>query len=236
MEIIPAIDLKNGCAVRLYKGDMNSAKIYSNEPSELAKAFEDLGASYLHIVDLDGAIAGEAISFNVVEKIAKSTKLKIEIGGGIRNEERIKDYLNAGAKRVILGSVALKDPEFTKQMASKYEVVVGIDVNNGMVAVEGWVEVSKVKGSELAKLYANAGVSAIITTDISKDGTLSGVNVELSDEIARASGIATIASGGVRDISDIERILEFPSIAGVIVGKAYYEGTLDLKTAFTMTK
>lgn len=234
MEIIPAIDLKESKAVRLFKGEMDSAKIYSNEPWDLAKSFEDLGARYLHIVDLDGAIAGEALNFNVIEKIASKTSLKIEVGGGIRDEKRIKDYFNLGVERVILGSVALKEPEFTKEMAKKYKIVVGIDLKDEMVATHGWVNVSEISGEKLAKSYANAGVCAIITTDISKDGTLSGVNTELTAKIADASGIATIASGGVRDIKDIERILEFPQIAGVIVGKAYYEGTLDLGQAFKM--
>lgn len=235
MEIIPAIDLKDGKAVRLYKGEMNSAKIYSNEPSELAKIFEDLGAKYLHIVDLDGAIAGEAINFDTIEKITSKTSLKVEVGGGIRDERRIKDYFNLGIERAILGSIALKDPDFTAKMAKLYKIVVGIDLKDGMVATHGWVEVSDMSGASLAKTYANAGIEAIITTDISKDGTLSGVNTALTNEIAKASGIPTIASGGVRDIGDIERILEFSSIAGVIVGKAYYEGTLDLKEAFKLT-
>lgn len=234
MEIIPAIDLKEGKAVRLFKGEMESAKIYSNEPWDLAKSFEDLGAKYLHIVDLDGAIAGEALNFSVIETIASKTSLKIEVGGGIRDEKRIKDYFNLGTERVILGSVALKEPDFTKEMAKRYKIVVGIDLNNGKVATHGWVNVSDISGEQLAKSYANSGICAIITTDISKDGTLSGVNAALTAKIADASGIATIASGGVRDINDIEKILNFPQIAGVIVGKAYYEGTLDLKEAFKM--
>lgn len=234
MEIIPAIDLKESKAVRLFKGKMDSAKIYENDPAQLAKKFEDLGAKYLHIVDLDGAIAGEAVNFSVIEKIASKTSLKIEVGGGIRDEARIKDYLNLGVERVILGSVALKEPDFTKEMAKRYKIVVGIDLNNGKVATHGWVNVSEISGEELAKSYANSGVCAIITTDISKDGTLSGVNADLTAQIADASGIATIASGGVRDLSDISKLLEFSQIAGVIVGKAYYEGTLDLQKAFKM--
>lgn len=236
MEIIPAIDLKDAKAVRLFKGQMSSAKIYSNEPSELAKIFEDFGAKYLHIVDLDGAIAGDAVNFKIIEKIASKTSLKIEVGGGIRDEARIKDYINLGVERVILGSVALKDQNFTKEMAKHYKIVVGIDLQDEKVATHGWVNVSEISGEELAKSYMDAGLDAIITTDISKDGTLSGVNAKLTAKIAKASKTPTIASGGVRDINDIYKLLEYPQIAGVIVGKAYYEGTLDLKKAFELAK
>ena len=232
MEILPAIDLKEGLAVRLSKGLMESAKIYSKNPEDLAKKFEDFGAKYLHLVDLDGAFAGEAVNFKTIEKIVRSTNLKVEVGGGIRNEERIKDYLNLGVYRFILGSVALKNPNFVREMAPKYNIVVGIDAKDGMVATEGWAEVSDMKATKLAELYAGAGVGAIICTDISKDGMLSGVNVGFTEAIAQASGIDTIASGGVKDISDIIACKNSGKIAGVIVGKAYYEGTIDLKEAF----
>ncbi|ABS51650.1 1-(5-phosphoribosyl)-5-[(5-phosphoribosylamino)methylideneamino]imidazole-4-carboxamide isomerase [Campylobacter hominis] len=236
MEILPAIDLKNGFAVRLKKGEMNSAKIYSDKPWELAEKFADLGAKWLHIVDLDGAFAGEAKNAKTIEKIVKSTNLKIEVGGGIRDEERIKFYKNSGVSRFILGSAALKNPEFVKQMAKKYKIAVGIDAKNGFVATEGWAEVSNIKACELAKIYADAGVEAIICTDISKDGMLSGVNVKFSEEIAKSSGIKTIASGGVKDLSDIKALKQSGKIYGVIVGKAYYEGSIDLKEAFLIAK
>lgn len=236
MEILPAIDLKNGFAVRLKKGEMNSAKIYSDKPWELAEKFSDLGAKWLHIVDLDGAFAGEAKNAKTIEKIVKSTNLKIEVGGGIRDEERIKFYKNSGVSRFILGSAALKNPEFVKQMAKKYKIAVGIDAKNGFVATEGWAEVSNIKACELAKIYADAGVEAIICTDISKDGMLSGVNVKFSEEIAKSSGIKTIASGGVKDLSDIKALKQSGKIYGVIVGKAYYEGSIDLKKAFLIAK
>ena len=236
MEILPAIDLKNGFAVRLKKGEMNLAKIYSDKPWELAEKFADLGAKWLHIVDLDGAFAGEAKNAKTIEKIVKSTNLKIEVGGGIRDEERIKFYKNLGVSRFILGSAALKNPEFVKQMAKKYKIAVGIDAKNGFVATEGWAEVSNIKACELAKIYADAGVEAIICTDISKDGMLSGVNVKFSEEIAKSSGIKTIASGGVKDLSDIKALKQSGKIYGVIVGKAYYEGSIDLKEAFLIAK
>lgn len=232
MEIFPAIDLKQGCAVRLSKGEMQSAKIYSKDPCELAKKFEDLGAKWLHLVDLDGAFAGEAVNFKAIERIVKSTRLRVEVGGGIRDEARIKEYLNLGVDRFILGSVALKNPDFVKQMAKLYRIVVGIDAKEGLVATEGWAELSRVKATDLARDYADAGVCAIICTDISRDGMLSGVNVEFSRSIAKASGIDTIASGGVKDMNDIIALKNAGSIAGLIVGKAYYEGTLDLKKAF----
>lgn len=232
MEIFPAIDLKQGCAVRLSKGEMQSAKIYSKDPCELAKKFEDLGAKWLHLVDLDGAFAGEAVNFKAIERIVKSTRLRVEVGGGIRDEARIKEYLNLGVDRFILGSAALKNPDFVKQMAKLYRIVVGIDAKEGLVATEGWAELSRVKATDLARDYADAGVCAIICTDISRDGMLSGVNVEFSRSIAKASGIDTIASGGVKDMNDIIALKNAGLIAGVIVGKAYYEGTLDLKKAF----
>ena len=232
MEIFPAIDLKQGCAVRLSKGEMQSAKIYSKDPCELAKKFEDLGAKWLHLVDLDGAFAGEAVNFKAIERIVKSTRLRVEVGGGIRDEARIKEYLSLGVDRFILGSAALKNPDFVKQMAKLYRIVVGIDAKEGLVATEGWAELSRVKATDLARDYADAGVCAIICTDISRDGMLSGVNVEFSRSIAEASGIDTIASGGVKDMSDIIALKNAELIAGVIVGKAYYEGTLDLKKAF----
>jgi 1-(5-phosphoribosyl)-5-[(5-phosphoribosylamino)methylideneamino]imidazole-4-carboxamide isomerase len=234
MEIFPAIDLKEGKAVRLFKGEMNSAKIYSDAPWELAKRFEDMGAKWLHVVDLDGAFAGEAVNLKTVEKIAKAANLQIQIGGGIRDEARIKSYLDSGITRVILGSVALKDPNFTKEMAQKYRVAVGIDAKEGFVAAQGWAEVSQMRATELARKFAGAGVEAIICTDISKDGTLSGVNVEFTSQIVKASGINTIASGGVKDIEDIRALMRAGDVYGAIVGKAYYEGTLDLKEAFKL--
>ena len=234
MELIPAIDLKDAKAVRLLKGEMNTAKIYSEHPWELAQIFADAGASRLHVVDLDGAFAGDTLNFATVEKIAKYSNLKIEIGGGIRNEERIKAYLNLGVDRIILGSVALKNPDFVREMAQKYKIVVGIDARDGFVAVEGWAEVSNIRATELASLYADAVVEAIIATDVGKDGTLSGVNLDFTSEIAKVAKIPVIASGGVSNLNDIETLCAHPEIAGAIIGKAYYEGKLDLKKAYEL--
>lgn len=232
MEKYMAIDLKEGKAVRLSKGLMDSAKIYSNEPWELAKRFSDAGAKWLHIVDLDGAFAGDAVNLKTIEKIVNATNLNIQIGGGVRNEERIKSYLNSGVSRLILGSVALKNPEFVKEMAKKYRIVVGIDAKDGFVAVEGWAEISQIRATDLAKLYADAGVEAIIATDISKDGMLCGLNLEFTSSIAQASGIDTIASGGVASLADLEAASKAKGISGVIIGKAYYEGKIELSDIF----
>ena len=232
MEKYMAIDLKEGKAVRLSKGLMDSAKIYSNEPWELAKRFSDAGAKWLHIVDLDGAFAGDAVNLKTIEKIVNATNLNIQIGGGVRNEERIKSYLNSGVSRLILGSVALKNPEFVKEIAKKYRIVVGIDAKDGFVAVEGWAEVSQIRATDLAKLYADAGVEAIIATDISKDGMLCGLNLEFTSSIAQASGIDTIASGGVASLADLKAASKAKGISGVIIGKAYYEGKIELSDIF----
>lgn len=229
MTIFPAIDLKDGKAVRLTKGLMDSAKIYSDEPWELVKTFEQMGAEWVHLVDLNGAFAGEPKNLEQIVKIRENCNVKLELGGGIRDEATIKRYLDLGIDRVILGSIAVKDPQFVKDMAAKYPVVVGIDAVDGYVAVEGWGEVSEMKATDLARAFADAGVEAIICTDVGRDGMLSGVNVEFTLDIARASGIATIASGGVKDESDIEALKATGEIDGVIVGKAYYEGTIDLE-------
>ncbi|RUM55542.1 MAG: 1-(5-phosphoribosyl)-5-[(5-phosphoribosylamino)methylideneamino]imidazole-4-carboxamide isomerase [Nautilia sp.] len=235
MVILPAIDLKDGKAVRLTKGVMDSAKIYSDEPYEVAKKFEELGSKWLHVVDLNGAFAGEPANLEQIKKIRKNTNLKMELGGGIRDEDTIKMYLDLGVDRLILGSIAVKDPDFVKEMASKYPIAVGIDAKDGYVAVEGWAEVSKMKATDLAKEFANAGVEAIIATDISKDGTLSGVNVEFIKEIKEASNLPVIASGGVKDINDIKLLIK-NKIYGTIIGKAFYEGTIDLKEVFKLIK
>jgi len=232
MDILPAIDLKDGQAVRLTKGLMESAKIYSSEPWQLAKRFEEMGSKWLHLVDLNGAFAGEPKNLEQIKKIRQMCDIEIELGGGIRDEETIRRYLDIGIDRIILGSVALKNADFVKEVAQKYRIAVGIDAIDGYVAVEGWAEKSTMKATDLAKEFAQAGVEAIICTDVGKDGTLSGVNVDFTLDIADASGLDTIASGGVRDIGDIKALKETGKISGVIVGKAFYEGTLDLEEAF----
>ncbi len=233
MTILPAIDLKDGKAVRLSKGLMDSAKIYSDEPWEVAKHFEELGSEWVHLVDLNGAFAGEPKNLEQIKKIRENTDLKLELGGGIRDEKTIKMYLDLGINRVILGSVAVKNPEFVKEMAKKYPIIVGIDAIDGMVAVEGWAEVSQMRATDLAREFANAGVEAIICTDVGRDGMLTGINIEFTKAIKEASGLETIASGGLKDINDIKALIE-AEIDGTIVGKAFYEGTLDLREAFKL--
>ena len=235
MIILPAIDLKDGKAVRLSKGIMDSAKIYSDEPWQVAKRFKELGSEWLHLVDLNGAFAGEPKNLEQIRKIRENCSLKMELGGGIRDEETIKMYLDLGVDRLILGSVAVKDPEFVKSMAAKYPIVVGIDAIDGMVAVEGWAEVSKMKATDLAKAFADAGVEAIICTDVGRDGMLSGVNVDFTLKIAAACGLDTIASGGLKDMGDIHKLIDAGAY-GTIVGKAFYEGTIDLEEAFRVAK
>jgi len=231
MEILPAIDLKDGKAVRLSKGLMDSAKIYSDEPWQVAKRFEELGSKWVHLVDLNGAFAGEPKNLEQIKQIRANCNLKLELGGGIRDEETIKMYLDLGIDRLILGSIAVKDPQFVRDMAAKYPIVVGIDAIDGMVAVEGWGEVSDMKATDLAREFANAGVEAIICTDVGRDGMMIGVNLEFTKAIQEASGVETIASGGLKDMSDIHGLIE-ANIDGTIVGKAFYEGTLDLEEAF----
>lgn len=232
MDILPAIDLKDGKAVRLTKGLMESAKIYSNEPWEVAKVFEEMGSSWVHLVDLNGAFAGEPKNLEQIEKIRKHCKLKLELGGGIRDEETIRRYVDLGIDRVILGSIALKNPAFVKEMSQKFRVVVGIDAIDGYVAVEGWAEKSTMKATDLARAFADAGVEAIICTDVGRDGMLSGVNLDFTLSIAEASGVATIASGGLKNLDDIILLKQSQKVSGVIVGKAFYEGNLDLREAF----
>lgn len=233
MEILPAIDLKDNRVVRLQKGELSSITEYGKNPLEFAKFIEDCGAKWLHIVDLDGAFSGESKNFNVIEEIAKECSLNIEVGGGIRDESKIRAYINLGVTRVILGSSALKDPEFAKEMAKKYKVAVGIDAKNGMVATDGWTNSSTILATDFAAMFKGSQVEAIICTDIAKDGMLEGLNIDFTKDIANSSSIFTIASGGVRGIEDIIEAKKHPKIGGVIIGKAFYEKRIDLKEAIS---
>jgi len=228
MIIFPAIDLKDGQAVRLTKGLMDSAKVYSSEPYELAKRFEEMGAKWLHIVDLNGAFAGEPKNIEQIEKIRKNTNLKIQLGGGIRDEETVKRYLDLGINRLILGSIAAKNPQKVIELADNYPIAVGIDAKNGFVAIDGWGKTEGIKASELAKIYENSKIECIIATDISKDGTLSGLNIDFILEIQNASKKPVIASGGVACEEDIKKVKQ-NNIYGVIIGKAFYEGRINLE-------
>ena len=234
MLIFPAIDIRGGKAVRLYKGDFSQETVFG-EPEEMAAKWESLGGQYLHLVDLDGARAGKSINLEVVKKIIAKVNIPVELGGGIRTMENIDEVLSIGVQRVILGSVAAKNPTLVKEACAKYgeRVVVGIDAKDGIVAVDGWEVSGNVEVGALAREMAKAGVKTIIYTDISRDGTLEGVNVEATAKLARESGIKVVASGGVKSIDDIKALLPYErdGIEGVIVGKSIYTGSLDLSEA-----
>lgn len=238
MQMIPAIDLKDGQCVRLRKGVMEDSTVFSSDPVAVAQQWVEQGAQRLHLVDLNGAFAGEPVNGDVVTAIAKAfPDLPIQIGGGIRSAETIRYYLDAGVSYVIIGTKAVKDPDFVKQMCSKFpgRIIVGLDAKNGFVATDGWAEVSQVKATDLAKQFEADGVSSIVYTDIDRDGMMQGVNVEATVELALASSLPIIASGGITNLDDIRALLarsgEGAGICGAITGRAIYEGTLDLAAA-----
>jgi phosphoribosylformimino-5-aminoimidazole carboxamide ribotide isomerase len=232
MIIFPAIDISGGNVVRLYKGDYNKMTVYDGIPFEIAKKYESLGATHLHVVDLDGAKSGMTDNYASIEKIAKETNLFIEVGGGIRDEERIKNYKEIGVKRVILGTVAVKNPEFAKEMALKYGslIAAGIDVKDGYAAVHGWTETSDVSGYQYCENLKNLNIDTVIYTDISKDGTESGTNIKAYEELSKIKNLNVIASGGITYYDEIEKLSSM-GVYGAILGKALYSGTLDLKKA-----
>lgn len=240
MIVIPAIDLKGGNCVRLLQGRMEDATVYGNDPGAMAKKFEDLGAELIHVVDLDGAFAGSQKNLDSIKLIIESVDVPIEVGGGIRNMHAIDGLLGLGVKRVILGTVAVEEPGLLMLACKKYpgRIVAGIDAKDGMVAVRGWDDVSRVKAEDLARKMEDAGVCAIIYTDIARDGMLTGHNIEATRQLAGHVTIPIVASGGVKDMDDIRMLMEIEElgIEGVITGKAIYEGTLDLVDAIKLTK
>lgn len=240
MIIFPAIDMRGGKCVRLLKGDFAQETVFSDHPEEMAKKWQDQGAEFLHLVDLDGALKGKPQNLDAVKKILATVNIPVELGGGIRTMATIDEVLNLGVRRVILGSVAVRNPELVKEACAKYgdRVVVGIDAKDGIVAVEGWGVSGNVKVIDLAKEMKKAGVKTIIYTDIARDGTLEGVNVEATAKLARESGVKIVASGGVKSIEDIKALkpYEKDGIEGVIVGKSIYMGTLDVKEAIAVAK
>ena len=237
MIIFPAIDLRGGKCVRLIQGDFDKETVYSDDPQATALKWQNLGAKFLHVVDLDGARAGSPQNLPAIKNILDAVKIPIEVGGGIRTIDDMEKLLSLGVRRVILGSVAVENPALVKEAVQKFgdKIVVGIDARNSFVAVHGWEKSSAVKAGELAKKIVAAGVKTIIYTDISKDGMLSGVNAEIFTELAKESRAQIVASGGVKSIEDI-RALKAAKVAGVIVGKAIYTGSLDLKTAIEIAE
>lgn len=237
MIIFPAIDLRGGKCVRLIQGDFDKETVYSDDPKATALKWQAAGAKFLHVVDLDGARAGSPQNLDAIKKILDAVAIPIEVGGGIRTLKDAARLLTLGVRRVILGSVAVENPALVAEAAQRFgdRVVVGIDARNGFVAVHGWEQSSSVKAVELAKQIVAAGVKTIIYTDISKDGMLSGVNAEAFVELAAESGAQIVASGGVRSIEDI-RALKASGVAGVIVGKAIYTGSLDLTAAIELAE
>lgn len=236
--IYPAIDLKDGNCVRLFKGDMNAATVFNDNPAAQAKEFVDAGCTWLHLVDLNGAFAGEPVNAAAVEAILKATDVPVQLGGGIRDIATMERWLDAGISRLILGTLAVKNPELVKEACKLFpgKIAVGIDAKGGMVAVEGWAEASELEVTELAMKFEDAGVTAIIHTDIDRDGTLTGVNAGASSLLANAVSIPVIASGGVKDIDDIHAVKSAGNLEGVVTGRAIYDGRLDLKAALEVAK
>ncbi len=240
MIVIPAIDLKDGKCVRLEQGLMEKDTVFSDNPDAQAHAWEAQGAELLHIVDLDGAFAGEPRNRSAIEAILKAISIPAQLGGGIRDLATIEAYLSLGLSRVIIGTAAQRNPALVEEACRKFpgRIVVGIDAKNGMVAVQGWAEVTDVAAVDLARKFEGFGVAAIIYTDIARDGMMQGPNLEATRQLAEAVAIPVIASGGVSSLQDIRNLLAIESagVSGVITGKAIYTGALDLRAAIELTK
>ncbi len=232
MQIFPATDILGGKVVRLTKGDYNQVKIYADSPAEMALEFMKDGATNLHMVDLDGAKDGAPVNFEPIREAAKIKDLFIEVGCGIRDMKRVQDYLSLGVKRVILGTAAIRNYPFVEEAVKEFgnAIAVGVDAKDGFVAVSGWQETTSVKSVEFCKKLRDTGVSTVIYTDISKDGMLSGTNLEVYGELSEIKGLDIVASGGITFINEIEKLRDM-NIYGAIVGKAVYEGKLSLKDA-----
>lgn len=232
MKIFPAIDLRGGKVVRLLKGDYDQMTVFGDDPLATAKGFAAAGAEYLHVVDLDGAKDGDNPNFDVVRTLAASSGLKVEIGGGIRSEAAIKRYLAAGVWRVILGTIAVRDPAFTADMIRKYgeQVAVGVDIDGRNVAIHGWTEVSEITVDEMFGRLADEGASCVICTDISKDGAMAGTNRQLYRELSAKYPVKIVASGGVSSMEDVAALADM-GVSGAIIGKALYTGSIDLAEA-----
>ncbi|MCC6887135.1 MAG: 1-(5-phosphoribosyl)-5-[(5-phosphoribosylamino)methylideneamino]imidazole-4-carboxamide isomerase [Hyphomicrobiales bacterium] len=240
MILFPAIDLKAGQAVRLQQGDMARATVFNADPAAQAKTFEAQGFEYLHLVDLDGAFAGKPVNGEAVDRILRAVSLPVQLGGGIRNMTTIENWLGRGVNRVIIGTAAVRDPELVKAASRQFpgRVAVGLDARDGRVAVEGWAETSEVSVLEIAQRFEDAGVAAIVYTDIVRDGLLQGLNLDATVELADAVNTPVIASGGLASIEDVRQLLQPRArrLAGAIVGRALYDGRLDAAAALALIR
>lgn len=238
MIVFPAIDLKSGEVVRLAEGDMDRATVYGDDPAAQAMIFADAGAEHLHVVDLDGAFAGESRNAEAVKAIVETFPGYVQLGGGIRDAAAVEAWFDLGVARIVIGSAALKDPEFVREMARQWEngIVVAVDARDGMVATEGWAEVSDVSVVDMARRFEDAGVASLLFTDIGRDGLLKGCNIEATLDLAQRVDIPVIASGGVKGLDEIHvlSLHAHEGIEGVITGRALYEGKLDLAAAIAM--
>ena len=240
MIVFPAIDLKAGQVVRLAEGDMDRATVYGDDPPAQAMLFAEAGAQYLHVVDLDGSFAGRAENREAVEAILQVFPGHVQLGGGIRTRKSVSSWFDLGVARVVMGTAALKDPEFVKDMAKEYPggIVVAVDARDGMVATEGWAELSEVSIYDMARRFEDAGVASLLFTDIGRDGMLKGCNIEATVDLARRTDLPVIASGGVKGLDDIRMLalLARDGIEGVITGRALYDGRLDLAAAIALAE
>ncbi|MDI4655483.1 1-(5-phosphoribosyl)-5-[(5-phosphoribosylamino)methylideneamino]imidazole-4-carboxamide isomerase [Xanthobacter autotrophicus] len=236
--LFPAIDLKDGLAVRLEQGDMARATVFNRDPAAQAAEFETLGFRYLHLVDLDGAFAGKPVNAAAVERILETVSIPVQLGGGIRDLKTVEAWLGKGVTRVILGTAAVRDPDFVKAAAKAHpgRIVVGLDARDGRVAVEGWAETSDIAAVDIARRFEDAGVAAIIYTDIARDGLLKGLNLDATVALAEAVNLPVIASGGLASLADIEALLtpRAKRLQGAITGRALYDGRLDAREALAL--
>jgi phosphoribosylformimino-5-aminoimidazole carboxamide ribotide isomerase len=240
MIIIPAVDIKNGRCVRLVQGRKEDETVFSDDPAAMAEKWAHAGAELIHVVDLDGAFEKSPQNIDVIKKILDTVETPIQLGGGIRNEQTVRKYLDMGVKRVIIGTEAIKNPEWVEQTAKNFPdgIVVGIDARNGFVAIEGWTESTRIQAVDLARRFENCGVAAVNFTDIHRDGMQTGPNLEETRRLAEAIDIPVVASGGVSTIKDIQNLLplETVGVVGVITGKALYSGSLDFEEALSLAR